>query len=144
MKKLLCFSILTLSLVILIFSCQRNNIDEQAKITTLFQENQELILSSVASGDFSQVEQLDGIDHVYVSEDYIEFSCGGAGFGPNTSYFGFFYSPTDDMTALDGGICPPEELVPSGNGYRWQEKTGDNEYYVEKLAEHFFYFQLKF
>lgn len=68
----------------------------------------------------------------------IDFSCGGTGFGPSTQYYGFFYSATDDLTAWNGGVCPADELYEFGDGYKYQQADGDNEYYVEEIGEHFF------
>lgn len=115
-------------------------------VTSLFEENRAVIQAAAESGDFTEAAKIHGIQEIDQQEDggCIDFYCGGKGFGPETAYYGFFYSPTDDMTALDGCTCSPEDLTPSGSGFCWQESGTDNTYYVEPLGNHFFYYCLEF
>ena len=81
---------------------------------------------------------------MFQSENYIDFSCGGAGVGSGTQYYGFFYSAEDNLTAWNGGACPADALYAWGSGYKYTQTDGDNAYYVEKIAEHFFYYEARF
>lgn len=141
------FTAFAFMLMSLLASCSSSrNLTQQEDIVKLFHDNEDIILSAIESNDFTKIEDIQGIQKVYISEEgtYIDFSCGGEGFGPNTSYYGFFYSPDDDKAAWNGGICPDSELAAYGEGYRWQEKNGDNVYYVEEIAVHFFYYHASF
>ncbi len=66
---------------------------------------------------------------------------GGIGLVPSSSYYGFYYSADDGVHALVG---PDAELVPEGKGFRWKEEKGDNNFYIEQIAEHFFYYEQHF
>lgn len=140
------FTPLLLVLVVLLNGCAPRELTTQEDIVALFNANKETLLSTVEKWDFSKAEEISGIQQIHIAEDgsFADFYCGGKGFGPETAYYGFFWSSDDDLTALDGGICAPEALVPSGRGFLWQEERGDNEYYVEPLGDHFFYYRLEF
>jgi len=80
-----------------------------------------------------------------ISRDYkdssINFYCGGRGLGSETSYYGFFYSADDDMTAI---WCSGSPLTRKGKGWEYQQPDGDNSYYTEKIADHFYYYEAHF
>ncbi len=128
------------------FSACTQNLTDKERIVTLFEQNEMLITDAVQTGDFEKVRQIKGIQNVYISEqyNYIDFECGGSGFGPSTHYYGFYFSPEDDLTAWNGGACPVQELIVDGEGYSWQEIDGDNRYYVEKIGDHFYYYEAHF
>lgn len=109
------------------------------KILSFVQEQQEELEACIASGSFSTLDSSGVVLDVGVGADYVEFNCGGRGFGPETEYRGFYYSPTDDMTAL----YPDIKLKPAGRGYAWSG-DGDNSYYTEHICGHFYYYELKF
>ena len=136
----LCAALMALSLA----GCGLHRPD-RAKTMALYQDNEERFREAAASGDFTGLETISGVSDVSVREDYVEISCGGSGFGPETNYYGIFYSETDDLCAVEW-IPPssPQELVPDGAGYRYTEKGGDNESYVEPLGNHFFYYEAHF
>lgn len=146
MKKRIFFVFVLLMLAILSSCSLSKDLTERERIIKLFSDNKDLIISSIESGDFTEIEKISGIQSVYNSEEnnYIDFFCGGKGFGSGTSYFGFFYSPNNDKTAWSGGMCSSNELIPWNHGYKWQEKNGDNEYYVEELCKCFFYYEVHF
>ena len=108
-----------------------------------FEKNREIFLKAAAEDDFSAVDELRWVSEVKHHSGYVDISCGAAGMGPSTRYWGLFYSETDDLLAEDW-VHAGEDLVPEGNGYRWKEENGDNEYYVEPLGDHYFYWEAKF
>lgn len=141
MKKLTaCF--LLICILFTFVACSTNR-TEKNDIVTLFQENEEIFLQAANSGDYSGVECIRGVQNVYISEKYIDIQCGGAGVGAETRYYGIYYSADDDLCAIDVA-GPKDELVKSGEGYLYQEKTGDNRYYVEPLGNHFFYYEAEY
>lgn len=143
MKKIVGVVCLFLMIGTLI-SCS-SGLTEKEDIINLFSKNETLFIEAVQTKNFERVENIRGIQSVTVSEypDYIDFSCGGYGMGSQTGYYGFFYSPDDNVTAVDVA-GPRDELVEDGNGYRWEEKNGDNIYYVEQIGDHFFYYEAHF
>ncbi len=126
------------------FSACSNNLTNKGDIIKVFSKNKEIFTEAVQSNNFEQAKKISGIQDVYVGDDYIDFVCGGSGMGSSTYYYGFFYSAHDNLTAWNGGACTKDELVENGNGFRWEEKDGDNTYYVEKIGEHFFYYEACF
>lgn len=145
MKKAVALISVLLALVFSLTSCSSSDgITDKEDIINMFTENEDAIISAVNSESFDEIEKIHGIQSIDISNDYIDFSCGGAGFGPSTHYYGFFYSADDDLLAWNGGACPADELYECGQGYKYQQTDGDNEYYVEKIGEHFFYYEAHF
>ena len=105
-------------------------------------ENEEELLKAIEAGDYSTFENQGFIKRIYTDETVVDFSCGGAGVGPNTSYVGFFYTLDNDMTAV--WCAPASSLTPSGNGFEWQEANGDNRYYTEHICGNFYYYEASF
>jgi lipoprotein len=145
MRKAVVSITILLASIFLFTSCSLSDgLTDKADIIDLFNQHKDAIISAVDGGNFDEIEKICGIQSIYVADNYIDFSCGGAGFGPNTQYYGFFYSEEDDLTAWNGGACPADELYEFENGYKYQQTDGDNEYYVKKIDEHFFYYEAHF
>ncbi len=119
------------------------NIPDKNDIISLFQNNEEIFLQAASSDDYSQVESIKGVQKVIKNNDYVDIQCGGAGFGASTHYYGIFYSSDDNLCAVDVA-APSDKLKTSGDGYLYQQEDGDNEYYVEPLGNHFFYYEAHF
>ncbi len=88
-------------------------------------------------------KKIKGIHEVIIWEDHVDIRCVGSGIGSSTHYYGLFFSLTDDLCAIDLA-GPADELVEDGNGYRYRELNGDNEYYVEPLGNHYYYYEAHF
>ena len=107
-------------------------------------ENEEELLKAIGAGDFSALENQGFIKDIDPDETVVDFSCGGAGVGSGTSYVGFYYTSENDMAAV---WCAPSFagwLIPSGNGFEWQEANGDNWYYTEHICGNFYYYEASF
>ncbi len=113
-------------------------------IFSIVNEHYEMLIECINSNDFSAVERLKAIKEVDVTDDCVDFYCGGSGFGSATFYVGFYYTDTDDMRAVWCAPAPEEELSPADGGYLWKEAEGDNQYYVEPIREHFYYYEASF
>jgi hypothetical protein len=117
-------------------------------IFTYVRAHEGLLLESIEKGDFSSVEKDSPIRKIRVRNDCVEFACGGDGFGPETSYWGFYYSEKDDMTVLWCAHPADQRLERSGDGYLWKEvwydPKGDDTYYTEWICGHFFYYEMTF
>ena len=114
------------------------------KIFDLVQENLNTLLADVAKDDFTATRALKGIRQVNQQDNgVIDFDCGGQGFGPSTHYCGFYYSASDDIAGI-WCASPPEEIEADQSGWSYQQKDGDNTYYTEKIADHFFYYEASF
>lgn len=148
MKKLYSIALLA---VCLLSACSSNLTSKESILTSkesimnLYTKNEELFTDAASNGSFSDLEKIKGVQEVYIYEEceYVDIQCGGSGLGPSTHYYGIFYSATDDICAIDVA-GPRDELVEDGNGYRYKQSDGDNEYYVEPLGNHYFYYEAHF
>jgi len=76
-----------------------------------------------------------------VEDEFIEFNCGGSGFGPSTSYYGFYYSANGkplDIFGVDGIMTDIEK------GLIWEEEDGEDNYYTEKIISNIYYYEANF
>lgn len=111
------------------------------QVFQLVEENYETLCSDVEQWNFDRSRAIEGIESVEPDEGgsaFVEYDCGGSGFGSSTAYWGFYYSANDDLTHI---WCANEPLLPSGDGFLYQQEDGDNRYYTEKIAEHFYYYE---
>lgn len=107
-------------------------------------EKENDLLMAIEDGDFSAFENQGFIKDIKVGKIVVDFSCGGAGVGSGTSYVGFYYTPNKDMTAVWCAPSSSDSLIPSGNGFAWQEPDGDNYYYTELICGNFYYYEASF
>lgn len=142
MKKMLSLFLALICFILIITACSKTA-TEKSEIISLFQEEEEVFLKAADSGDYSAVEKLKGVQSIYISDKYVEISCGAAGFGSNTHYYGLFYSDDDNMYAMEI-VGPEDEMRENGEGYLYQEEGGDNRYYVESLGNGFYYYEAHF
>ena len=117
---------------------------DKDEVFDFVRENEEELLKAIEAGDFSAFENQGFIKDIDPDETVVDFYCGGAGVGPNTSYVGFFYTPDNDMTAVWCAPLSASGLIPSGNGFEWQEANGDNRYYTEHICGNFYYYAASF
>ena len=123
-------------------SCSENLTDQESVIA-LYQNHQEIFLQAALTGDYSGVESLRGVQKVNVWDNYVDIPCGGAGFGSSTHYYGIFYSPEDDLCAVDVAGAR-DQLVAHGEGYLYCQPGSDDSYYVQPLGNHFYYYEAHF
>ena len=107
-------------------------------------EEEEALLKAIEDGDFSAFENKGFIKSIDADTNVVDFSCGGAGVGSGTSYVGFYYTADNDMTAVWCAPSSASSLIPSGNGFEWQETNGDNWYYTEHICGNFYYYEASF
>ena len=141
MKKVIA-CLLSVFILIVLVSCSKNLTDKN-DIISVFRKNEGRFVEASESGEYKNLETIKGIQKVIVWEDYVDIECGGSGLGSSTHYYGIFFSLTDDLCAIDVA-GPADELVEDGNGYRYRQQNGDNEYYVEPLGNHYFYYEAHF
>ena len=134
--------------------------------TALFEivsANRDILLEDIEQNDYSRTKQLfaahEELD-IIPENECVTFDCGGFGFGPETSYWGFYYTPWDGPAAVNGIEEPyasyfiadgPElidYLTPEDDGLAWHERSvnprGDNIYYTERICEGFWYYRLDY
>lgn len=120
----------------------------QQQIADLVSENRDRIEACIQAGETDQLKDWKGVKDITIEKNgCIGFYCGGDGFGPATSYFGFYYSPDDipyDIEHMTYG----GELLENKGGWIWQEyrgdQRGDNVFYTERICPCFFYYESHF
>ena len=132
-------------LVLLLAACSRN-LTDKSRIISLFQKNESTFLSAVETGDFSAVSRLRGIREISTrgDEGEIEFFCGGRGLVPASSYYGILYIPGAEDAELSQVFGDSPEWSAEGEGCRYRQTDGDNEFYYEPLGHGFFYYEEHF
>ena len=107
-------------------------------------ENESSLIEHIRENRFSELENTGIIEDISEHEYYIDFSCGGSGFGPNTSYWGFYYALSEDETKAVSamGGCAYSELTESGSGLSIAD--GDNLFYTENITGRFYYYFIKY
>ena len=127
--------------------------------------NRDTLLEDIEQGDYSRTRQLfaayeDVPRDILPENGKVTYECGGFGFGPETGYWGFYYSSWDGPVNVDGIMTPYagyfrtydreliDHLTPEGNGFAWYESSvnprGDNTYYTERICEGFWYYLLEY
>ena len=140
MKKIWCAVVL--AAVCLLTACS-SELSSKESVEDLYTKNEALFIGAASDGNFACLEKISGVQKVLVWDGYVDIQCGGNGFGSGTHYYGIFFSETDDLCAVDVS-GPRDGLVEDGNGYRYKQAGGDNEYYVEPLGNHYFYYEAHF
>lgn len=111
---------------------------DQKTITGICLNNKEIFQTAVDTGDYSEVEKLEGIRDVTEHDDYIEFYCGGTGMGSNTNYYGILYSELDvSLIAPTNGYTVTRE----GGVVRIEEDRGDNLFIYTSLGDGFWFYE---
>ena len=70
MKKLIAL-VLALICMVSLSSCSLN-LTEKSDIISLYQNNEEVFLQAGESGDFSAIEDIKGVQSVYISEEMVD------------------------------------------------------------------------
>ena len=132
-------------LVLLLAACSRD-LTDKSRIISLFRKNESTFLSAVETGDFSAVSRLRGIREITTrgDEGEIEFFCGGRGLVPASSYYGILYVPDAEDRELSQVFGVSPEWSADGEGYRYRQTDGDNEFYYDPLGHCFFYYEEHF
>ena len=117
---------------------------EKGEVIAFVCENEDRLRKAIEEGDLSAFENQGFIKGIDAVDAVVDFSCGGTGVGSGTSYVGFYYTPGNDMTAVWCAPSSVDLLIPSGDGFSWQEVYGDNRYYTEKICENFYYYEASF
>jgi len=88
----------------------------------------------ISNDIFDNAMKIEGLLSISIRENYVNFYCGGSGFGSASSYYGFYYSENDR-------IMEDIELTQKGAGWEKREVDGDNWYYIEKIIDNFYYYE---
>lgn len=80
---------------------------------------------------------------IWIREKSIEFGLPGAGFGPNTSYCGLIYIPSDDINDFPYSF-PELDLTYAENAVYGSSRSTDNRVYIERIENCVFYYEMSF
>ena len=128
----------------------------------IVKNNTQTILEDISNNDFTRTMDLLKSSrekpNITFNGDCVTFYCYGYGFGPSTTYIGFYYIPGDSLAEIGGIEAPwalyhgseefPMFMKQEGNEWVWYEKEenagGDNEYHIEKICDNFWYYRIKY
>lgn len=157
MKKILCLLLVMCTLLslsgcsdalgsalFLFLAAMSDDGAEREEVFEFVCEHEAELLNAIEEGDLSAFENQGFIKEIDADDAIVDFSCGGAGVGAGTSYVGFYYTPEHDLTAVWCAPSSADALVPSGDGFEWREKNGDNYYYTEHICGNFYYYEASF
>lgn len=143
-------SLLLLVVAVVCFSIWFNSMIDDSlskkEIFKLVNDNYSIILDDINEKNFTNTENLKGVQDVYSDTEIIDVYCGGTGLGSATSYYGFYYSP-DGMPKnswCGSGFGNLEALQPDGDGFSIKNSNDDNCYYTEKIRDNFYYYESHF
>lgn len=137
-------SIILLLAIVFILHNNYNDMISKEKIFSIVEQNASAIKEDINNNDFTFSMHLKGIKDINTQNNgIIDFYCGGAGFGPSTSYCGFYWSENDSISDI---WCAgtKDEIKPDGNGFSYHQVNVDNYYYTEKICDHFYYYTASF
>ena len=133
----------TLALVLVLLCSLFDGDARKASLFRRVNRHQQRLLESVETHDFRGLKWRLPIREIHDRGDHVDFACGASGFGSETAYWGFFYTPDDDLYAV--WCAPPEQgFSAMGSGYYWEEENGDNTCYVEPICGSFYYYEASF
>lgn len=118
----------------------------QKKIETLVLENtvqlEELAQKQLA-GEETQEEYLGvQVEGVYPGENpIVQFGSSAFGLVPSTTYYGFYYSPSDQPAAFQNVDLPLSET--EQDCWEWSDGT-DNGGVTSRIAPNWFYYEARF
>ena len=77
----------------------------------------------------------------WATANMVEFVSQKSGLGSSNTYEGFYYSPYDQLIGFQGNQV---EFIEHQSGWIWNEVEGDNWEYIEKITEHWYWFEIHF
>ncbi len=90
---------------------------------------------------YSAGDTYDGWDVTYYPHSgMIEFQTSAFGLVPSSTYSGFYYSPEDVPMGFQSAQV---DFAEHGDGWLWEEPEGDNRQYMEKIADHWYWYEAK-
>ncbi|HIY03666.1 MAG TPA: hypothetical protein H9733_01710 [Candidatus Anaerotignum merdipullorum] len=77
----------------------------------------------------------------YQNSGVVEFLVSTGGLGSSSKYYGFYYSPQNiPMGYQEQNV----KLLENETGWQWSDPNGDNQYYTEKIADNWYWFEMDF
>jgi len=115
-------------------------------IVIMVNNNRDFLNECVQKKDYDKTNEIRRIKKItpyYLSgnELYIDLYCYGSGLVPSSTYYGFYYTSNDEPVGFQAA---PVKLEVDGDGWKWIESNGDNRYYTEKIADHWYYYEAGF
>ena len=139
--RFLLFPFMMAACIFCLTSCR--GLTSRESIVSLYLENAGAFRRASETGDWEALSEINGIERIKAEERCINMLCGGIGFGSGTSYYGIFYSDSDDLLAVNVSLGSLEELQHQGPGFIYVPPFSESNkrYYVEPLGNHFFYYE---
>lgn len=147
LKKLVAAAGILLAFVLLLsLAGSYGRYQDQKNTKELVLDHLDFLNDSIESEDYERILELEGVQELrYWKNDgeslIIEYFCKGAGIAPGGRYAGFYYTSEDQPVGYEGTAS---NFTKEKNGWRWEEKNGDNYEYTERIAAHWYYYEAGF
>ena len=117
---------------------------KKSEIFNYVQENQvdlEQFVADLMKGDRKDAAYGNWQVAYYAEASAVEFQTNSFGLGSSTTYEGFYYSENDRLIGFQGVEL---EFLQDGDGWIWQETSGDNCDRTERIMAHWYWFKMSF
>lgn len=111
------------------------NEDKKKEVINYFYENKSLVEESIRKNNYKEIEKR-GVYLVVDCDDFIRFICQIEG-----AHYGFIYSLNNDIDKIVPPSAQPYRKKKSNNGYKYLHLNGDNNFYIEKIENNYYYYE---
>ena len=149
MIKITCLAVIAVPVLFIVLTAIENyqiknytgNKEKKKEIINFVHENKALIEESIQNKKFGGLRKK-GVYDVYIDDEdeYIQFECDGEGFASAMVDYGFFYSKDHNPDTFYYGSHNYKKEKTSF-GYYYKDIGGDNDCYVEKIEDDYYYYQ---
>lgn len=92
--------VILICIIIIASGCIKSNTNRE-EIKEMFNNNKTEYIKASKTGDFSTLEELEGIESVYESDNYVIIDFRGFGLVSNSNYYGIYYSESNSLCCID-------------------------------------------
>lgn len=146
-KQTAIFFILLTGLIIIVCVLLSNNSTSKSAIISYVQNNKSDLETYVQNtyidtdkNIYTDIYSTWDVSY-YPNSGMVEFLVSTEGLASSSKYYGFYYSPQNiPMCYQEQNV----ELLENETGWQWSEPNGDNQYYTEKIADNWYWFEMDF
>lgn len=147
LKKLAIILALCITVLLLIFFAgSYKRYSDKKSIRNLVLNEMEFLNQCIETEAYEKIAELHGVSQlVYRNKEEetvtVEYLCESSGIASSGWYAGFYYSSEDIPLGLQG---ISRSFIEKGKGWKWQEENGDNYEYIERITDHWYYYESGF
>lgn len=119
--------------------------NEREEIIDFFQENKDIIKESILNNDLKRIRKFKEVESVVDLSDendkHIKIQCYYEGFASVSTECGIIYFTNPNTDLFLGDWINDYKKKPSGDGIKYIDLMSDNDLYIEKLGDNYYYYQ---